>query len=106
MEAGSEEVQEVEGGDAMSFDIQKLMLLVSKWLKRPVEKVIGFDYDEEADVLAIHIKDGFLVDMEPLDEWGDVMAHLNERGEIIGLTFMNASKYLAEIRLPQLPHRA
>lgn len=71
--------------------------LVSKWLKKPVRRIVSFDYDEEADVLAARFKEDVVVDMEPLDEWGDVMARLNEEGEVVGITIMNVSKYLDEI---------
>jgi len=85
------------------LDEEKLLILASKWLRRPVKKIIGFHYDEEADVLAIHLRSGVLADMEPLDDVGDAMAQLDENDEIIGLTFMNASRYLAEISSQEKP---
>lgn len=55
------------------------------------EKIVSIDYDEEADVLYVKFKQSKIVDNEPLDERGLILASLNKNKEIIGLTIMEAS---------------
>jgi len=55
------------------------------------EKIVSIDYDEEADVLYVKFKQSKVVDNEPLDERGLILASLNQNKEIIGLTIMEAS---------------
>lgn len=55
------------------------------------EKIVSIDYDEEADVLYVKFKQSKIVDNEPLDERGLILASLNQNKEIIGLTIMEAS---------------
>lgn len=57
------------------------------------EKIIGLNYDEEADILYVKFKQTKIVDNKPLDENGMIMASLDNKGEIIGLIVMDASKY-------------
>ena len=56
-------------------------------------RVVGVDYDEEADVLYVQFKHDEGVDNEALDEEGYVIGKLNRSGEVVGLTIINASRY-------------
>ena len=56
------------------------------------KKVISMDYDEEADILYIQFKLDKEVDNEALDEEGYIIGKLNKKGEIIGLTIIDASQ--------------
>lgn len=57
------------------------------------DRVVGVDYDEEADVLYVQFKHDEGVDNEALDEEGYVIGKLNRSGEVIGLTIIDASRY-------------
>ena len=78
---------------SMTIDAFKVVTeALSKVKKRPpVAKIIAIDYDEEADILYVRFKHSKTVDNEPLDEDGLILASLNERNEVIGLTVMEAS---------------
>jgi len=56
-------------------------------------KIASLDYDEEADVLYVKFKHSKIVDNEPLDEDGLVLASLNEGREVVGLTIMDAPRF-------------
>jgi uncharacterized protein YuzE len=56
-------------------------------------RVVGVDYDEEADVLYVQFKHDEGVDNEALDEEGYVIGKLNRSGEVVGLTIIDASRY-------------
>jgi uncharacterized protein YuzE len=56
-------------------------------------KIISLDYDEEADVLYVLFKHNEGVDSEALDEEGYVIGKLNQYGEVVGLTILDASAY-------------
>jgi uncharacterized protein YuzE len=57
------------------------------------EKIIGLNYDQEADVLYVKFKQAKIVDSKPLDANGMIMASLDNKGKIVGLIVMDASKY-------------
>lgn len=61
--------------------------------KKIKEKIIGLNYDEEADVLYVNFKQAKIVDNRPLDANGMLMASLDKKGKIIGIIVMDASKY-------------
>ncbi len=48
------------------------------------------EYSEDADVLIIRLKDGQIVDSIDLEE--GVIAHLNEKGEVVEIEILDASK--------------
>lgn len=63
--------------------------------KRKVpERVVSVDYDDEADVLYVKFKHAQIVDSEGLDSEGLVVASLDSLGSVIGLTIMDASKFV------------
>ncbi len=67
---------------------------LSKVKKRPsMNRIIAIDYDEKADILYVRFKHSRTVDNEPLDDNGLVLASLNQQGEVIGLTIMEASTF-------------
>ncbi len=59
------------------------------------EKIVSVDYDDEADVLYVKFKHARIVDNDPLDNDGLVLASVDSHGKIIGLTIMEASKFTA-----------
>jgi len=56
-----------------------------------VGKIVSVDYDEEADVLYAKFTQRKTVDSEPLDDDGMVVASLDSRQHMTGLTIMHAS---------------
>jgi len=66
---------------------------LSRTKKRIKEKIIGLNYDEEADVLYVKFKQAKIVDNKPLDADGMLMASLDKKGKIVGIIVMDASKY-------------
>ena len=50
------------------------------------------EYDPEADIIYIRIREDKIVDTVDLDE--DVFADLNERGEVVGIEIWQARKYV------------
>jgi uncharacterized protein YuzE len=67
---------------------------LDKARKHPrLPKLVSVDYDEEADVLYARFAHGRIVDSEPLDVEGMVLASLDSKEHMIGLTVMHASKF-------------
>lgn len=66
-------------------------------LKMP-ESIVSLDYDDGADVLYVKFKHAKIVDNEPLDGEGLVMASLDARGMVVGLMIMEASKFVEKRR--------
>lgn len=60
-------------------------------------KVVSLNYDEEADVLYVKFRHSRIVDNEPLDEKGLILASLDERQEVVGLIIMEASRFTHEV---------
>ncbi len=70
-------------------EVKKLLHIVPDLLEMPYSR-IWTDYDKEADVLYINFKKpGHADDSEIMDD--DVIVRY-EKGDIIGITIMNASK--------------
>jgi uncharacterized protein YuzE len=66
---------------------------LEKAKKRPsLRKVVSVDYDEEADVLYARFGHGRIINSEPLDADGMVLASLDSKEHIIGLTIIHASE--------------
>lgn len=79
----------------MAVDPFSVLDRVAEKTKNQVRgRVVSVDYDEEADVLYVHFKHEEGVDNEALDEEGYVIGKLNRSGEVIGLTIIEASRYL------------
>ena len=53
------------------------------------------EYDDEADILYIRIRDGEVKDAVDLND--DVWADLNEKGEIVGIEIWRAKRIISEI---------
>ena len=68
--------------------IRKVLAEAKKRLKT---KAASLSYDEEADVLYVKFNYSKIVDHEPLDEDGLVIASLDNKGRIAGLVIMEAS---------------
>lgn len=68
-----------------------------KKLKVP-RTMVSVDYDDEADVLYVKFKHAKIVDNDTLDDKGLVTASLDERGKIVGLVIMEASKFAEECK--------
>ncbi len=78
----------------MPIDPFKVVKKALSGTKRKIKgKVIGLNYDEEADVLYVKFKQAKIVDSKPLDAKGMIMASLDNRGKIVGLILIDASKY-------------
>jgi len=54
-------------------------------------RLVSLDYDERADVLYARYSFGKIVDSEPLDQNGLIMASLDRRHRMIGLVVLHAS---------------
>lgn len=72
-------------------------LSCARKLKLP-QTMISVDYDDEADVLYVKFRHAKIVDNNPLDDKGLVMASLDEHGKIVGLVIMEASKFNEECK--------
>jgi uncharacterized protein YuzE len=70
-------------------EVEKISDLVPHFLGIPHKK-IWVDYDEEADVLYVSFKKPSHADDSELTE-DDVIVR-REKGEVVGMTFLNASK--------------
>jgi len=60
--------------------------------------MVSIDYDDEADVLYVKFKHAKIIDNESLDDKGFVTASLDERGKVVGLVIMEASKFSEECK--------
>lgn len=60
-------------------------------------KVVSLNYDEGADVLYVKFRHSKIVDNEPLDEKGLILASLDESQEVVGLMIMEASSFTREV---------
>lgn len=56
-------------------------------------RMVALDYDEEADVLYVKFRHAKIVDNEPLNNEGLVLASLDGKGQVVGLIIMEASKF-------------
>jgi uncharacterized protein YuzE len=56
-------------------------------------RIVAIDYDEEADILYVKFRHTKIVDNEPLDKRGLVLASLDQQGQVAGLIIMEASKF-------------
>lgn len=73
---------------------QVIARALKKARKHPrLGKVISVDYDEEVDVLYAKFAHGKIVDSESLDEDGMVLASLDSKQHMIGLTVIHASNF-------------
>jgi uncharacterized protein YuzE len=61
--------------------------------KKPIKlkKAVSLSYDEEADVLYVKFNYSKIVDNEPLDDDGLILASLDSKENVVGLTIMEAS---------------
>ncbi len=75
--------------------IEKIASLVPHLLNIPKKK-IWFDYDDQADVLYINFKKPSHADDSDLTD-DDIIVRY-EKGEIVGITFLNASKRQTQIK--------
>lgn len=71
--------------------VERALISVKK--PRIARRIISIDYDKSADILYVKFKHAKVVDNEPLDEQGLVVASLDEQGKIPGLMIMEASKF-------------
>jgi len=72
-----------------SKDIKKILNIAPQLLNIPFKR-IWFDYDEEADVLYLNFKKPSRADDSELTD-DDILIRY-EKGEIIGITILHASK--------------
>jgi uncharacterized protein YuzE len=62
--------------------------------KRPrLGKIVSVDYDEEADVMYARFRHGKIVDSEPLDTDGLILASLDSSSRPVGLVILHASSF-------------
>lgn len=69
--------------------IRKALAKAKKRIK--VKKAVSLSYDEEADILYVKFNHSKIVDHEPLDNDGLVMASLDDKGRVAGLIIMETS---------------
>lgn len=56
-------------------------------------KMVAVDYDDGADVLYVKFRHMKVVDNKSLDEAGLVLASLDWKGQVAGLTIMESSRF-------------
>jgi uncharacterized protein YuzE len=73
---------------------QVIAKALRKSRRRPrLGKIVSVDYDEEADVLYAKFAHSKIVDSESLDDDGMVLASLDSKQHMIGLTILHASNF-------------
>ena len=72
-------------------------LSCARKLKLP-QTMVFVDYDDEADVLYVKFRHAKIVDNDPLDDKGLVMASLDEHGKVVGLVIIGASKFTEDCK--------
>lgn len=72
--------------------IEKALAGVQKF--RFPNRIVAIDYDAEADVLYIKFRHAKIVDNEPLDDEGVVLASLDGKEQVTGLIIIEASKFI------------
>ncbi len=72
-----------------AIEIKKIMSFVPKLLEIPHRRM-WVTYDEEADVLYVNFKKPSRADDAELTEDGIIVRY--EKGEVVGITVLNASK--------------
>ncbi len=72
-----------------SIDIKEILEITPQLLNIPYKRV-WYSYDEEADVLYLNFKKPSHADDSELTEDDIIIRY--EKGEIIGITILNASK--------------
>lgn len=79
----------------MAVDPFRVIAAALKKVQRRLRlaKVVSIDYDEQADVLYARFTHAKIVDSEPLDADGMIMASLDSKDHIIGLVVMHASAF-------------
>lgn len=82
------EKAEVSMGIDPFVTIRKALARAKKKIRA---KASSLSYDEEADILYVKFNYSKIVDHEPLDKDGLVMASLDDKGRIAGLVIMEAS---------------
>jgi uncharacterized protein YuzE len=55
--------------------------------------MVSVGYEDEAGILYVKFKHAEIVDNDPLDDKGLVIASLDERGKVVGLVIMEVSKF-------------
>ena len=67
---------------------------MKKAKKHPrLARIVSVDYDEEADVMYARIRHGKIVDSEPLDPDGMILASLDSTHRPVGLVILHASSF-------------
>jgi uncharacterized protein YuzE len=57
-------------------------------------KIVMFHYDEEADTLYVHFEyPSKAVDNEIVDKHGEIVLGLNQEGQVVDMTVINASTH-------------
>jgi uncharacterized protein YuzE len=57
-------------------------------------KIVMFHYDEEADTLYVHFEyPSKAVDSEIVDKHGEIVLGLNQEGQVVDMTVINASTH-------------
>lgn len=77
-----------------SIDIKEILSLTPQLLNIPVKR-IWYSYDEEADVLYLNFKKPSHADDSVLTDDDIIIRY--EKGEIIGITVLHASKRKAAV---------
>ncbi len=83
-----EEVKVSMGIDPFNT-IKKALAKAKKPIK--LKKAVSLSYDEEADILYVKFNYSKIVDHEPLDADGLILASLDSKEEVVGLIIMEAS---------------
>ncbi|MFX1520141.1 MAG: DUF2283 domain-containing protein [Promethearchaeota archaeon] len=83
----------------MAIDPFKVLDSISDLLSANIrqKEIVSVSYDPEADVMYVRFDlSSDAVDNEPIDELGYILLALNSKEEIIGITIMNAKRFIKE----------
>ena len=79
------------------FRVVENALACARKVKVP-ETLVSIDYDDGADVLYVKFKHTKIIDNEPLDKEGLVMASLDAQNKVVGLVIMGVSKFVEKCK--------
>ena len=80
---------------ALAVDVAELVTRIAEQhsLDLP-SKIVMFHYDEEADTLYVHFEyPSKAVDSEIVDKHGEIILGLNQEGQVVNMTLINASTH-------------
>ena len=83
----------------MAIDPFKVLDSISELLPAYIrqKEIVSVSYDPKADVMYVQFNlSSDAIDNKPVDEMGYILLALNSKEEIVGITIMNAKRFIKE----------